>query len=720
MGLWGGAGLISANGGAGNATGGGGGGGGGRIAIVYTLDNSFSGLVSAYGGGGYATGGAGTVYITANDQPQLVIVDNGGQAGTNTSWAPAGNVDVTVKGGAVLSFTTTQTLGNLLVASNGWLVMVGSPGYPAPPLTVTGNATIQAGGGVIADGAGSPSGSGPGAGQNFMNGSPAGGGGGHGGYGASGGTAYPPRGGNTYGSVTAPAELGSGGGGDESTSGSPAVGGAGGGAIRLTVTGLLQVDGRVSACGLAGTGLSAGGGSGGSIYLTVGTLAGSGLISANGGAGNAYGGGGGGGRIAVFYAANTFAGLVSAYGGGGYAWGGAGTIYTKANNQNTGLVAVDNGGQAGTNTSWSATGIVDVAVKGGAVLTFSGSPRIGNLLIASNGWVSSASSPALPATLTMMVTGNATIQAGGGIIADGNGYPAGKGPGAGTSSFGANGYFSGGGGYGGYGASSGGSPAARGGNAYGVVAEPDAGSGGGSYSSIFAGGPGGGSIILNVTGTLQVDGRISAAGGPGVSVNFGGGSGGGILLTAGTLTGSGVISANGGAGKGMGGGGGGGRIAITYNTSTYFGLVSAYGGSGGYAWGGAGTIFTKANKQSWGQVMVDNGGWAGTNTTWLSTRTIDLAVMGGAVVSPPESADAGQSAGRLQRLAEHRCSDANGNRQCYRRSRGRNSCRWHWWPRRPGTRGRQDWFVVFGFCRRRRWPWRLWSCRWRGDTCVWR
>lgn len=192
------------------------------------------------------------------------------------------------------------------------------------------------------------------------------------------------------------------------------------------------------------------------------------------------------------------------------------------------------------------------------------------------------------------------------------------------------------------------------------------------------------------------------------------------MLTAGTLTGSGVISANGGAGKGMGGGGGGGRIAITYNTSTYFGLVSAYGGSGGYAWGGAGTIFTKANKQSWGQVMVDNGGWAGTNTTWLSTRTIDLAVMGGAVVSPPESADAGQSAGRLQWLAEHRCSDANGNRQCYRRSRGRNSCRWHWWPRRPGTRGRQDWFVVFGFCRRRRWPWRLWSCRWRGDTCVWR
>ena len=64
--------------------------------------------------------------------------------------------------------------------------------------------------------------------------------------------------------------------------------------------------------------------------LTVGTLAGSGVIAANGGAGNGLGGGGGGGRIAITYTANAFSGLMSAYGGGGYAWGGAGTIYTKA------------------------------------------------------------------------------------------------------------------------------------------------------------------------------------------------------------------------------------------------------------------------------------------------------------------------------------------------------------------------------------------------------
>ena len=63
-------------------------------------------------------------------------------------------------------------------------------------------------------------------------------------------------------------------------------------------------------------------------------------------------------------------------------------------------------------------------------------------------------------------------------------------------------------------------------------------------------------MILNVTGALQVDGRISAAGGAGVSANAGGGAGGGINLNVGTLAGSGVIAANGGAGNGLGGGGG--------------------------------------------------------------------------------------------------------------------------------------------------------------------
>jgi hypothetical protein len=97
---------------------------------------------------------------------------------------------------------------------------------------------------------------------------------------------------------------------------------------------------------------------------------------------------------------------------------------------------------------------------------------------------------------------------------------------------------------------------------YGVATNPEsAGSGGGIYENQLYSGAGGGIIRLSVSGTLLVDGRISAAGLGALSPNFGGGAGGSIYLTAGTLAGAGVISANGGAGGGLGGGGGGGRIA---------------------------------------------------------------------------------------------------------------------------------------------------------------
>lgn len=76
-----------------------------------------------------------------------------------------------------------------------------------------------------------------------------------------------------------------------------------------------------------------GGGAGGSIWLDVGSLAGSGMISANG-AGSDQHGAGGGGRIAIYYATNAFTGNVRAYGGTPGDWtnhktGGAGTIYWK-------------------------------------------------------------------------------------------------------------------------------------------------------------------------------------------------------------------------------------------------------------------------------------------------------------------------------------------------------------------------------------------------------
>ena len=629
-----GSGAISANGGRGNALGGGG--GGGRIAIVYGV-NDFAGLISAYGGGGYAPGGAGTVYTAANSgyTPSLVVVDNGGQAGTNTSWSQTSTVSLTVQGGAVVSPPSGQTIGTLLVASNGWLSL------SSQTLTVTGSATVQAGGGIIADGTGYAGGSGTGEGGYSGYSPGGGGGGGYGGYGAAGTAAsgFSSSGGATYGSATSPNNFGSGGGGSYS---GPA-GGSGGGAILLTVSGALEVDGRISARGLPGSGANAGGGSGGSINLSVGTLAGAGVISANGGAGIAAGGGGGGGRIAIVYnVANAFSGLMSAYGGNGYGIGGAGTIYLKpySSVQGSPLVLVDNGGMGGTNSGWpSGGGTFDVTVRNGASLGMSSSSQTisGNLIVGSNGWiyVSGAAGIGSP---TLYVTGNATIQAGGGIIADSGGYSSsngGTGPGAGGYSSTQIGYVGSGGGFGGCGGASGASPSVAGGNSVGYVTAGGPGSAGGTYSTLLIGGPGGGAINLNVTGTLEVAGRISSAGGAGLSSNAGGGSGGGIALTVGTLVGSGVIAANGGAGDGWGGGGGG-RIVITYNTSDFVGVMSAYGG-GGYTWGGAGTIYTKANKSSWGQVLADNGGQAGANTSWAPSGTVDLTVTGGAVVSPQSS-----------------------------------------------------------------------------------
>ena len=118
----------------------------------------------------------------------------------------------------------------------------------------------------------------------------------------------------------------------------------------MTVVGNLRVDGKISAEATAGTGL-AGGGSGGSIMLTLGGLSGSGTISANGGAGGLpFGGGGAGGRMAILYGSNSFTGSFSARGGNGAGVGGAGTVYTRGSSDIAGSLLLDNGGLRGTNT----------------------------------------------------------------------------------------------------------------------------------------------------------------------------------------------------------------------------------------------------------------------------------------------------------------------------------------------------------------------------------
>jgi hypothetical protein len=314
-----GSGTISANGGAGNGLGGGG--GGGCMALQYSV-NAFDGSSSAYGGGGYAAGGAGTIYTKANTQGMgQLVVDNGGQHGTNTPIAYLSPFDLTVKGGAVAYPSSPYLLlSNLFVTGGGSFTCLST--QTNLDVAILRNATIDVGSFMSVDGKGFGLGAGPGAGltKNAI-GSGAG-------YGGNGGASTMSPGGVTYGSAQQPVDRGSGGGaGWQGTTG----GGEGGGAIRLIVGGALTVNGRISAGGDAALEDDGGGGSGGSILLTAGALAGNGAIGADGGAGELYdGGGGGGGRVAIYTPLNAFGGLVSAAGGSGMSSGQNGSIYSAS------------------------------------------------------------------------------------------------------------------------------------------------------------------------------------------------------------------------------------------------------------------------------------------------------------------------------------------------------------------------------------------------------
>jgi len=213
-----------------------------------------------------------------------------------------------------------------------------------------------------------------------------------------------------------------------------------------------------------------------------------------------------------------------------------------------------------------------------------------------------------------------TITINGTIVADGKGYPAKSGPGAG-SYYGI--YGGSGGGYGGLG----GETSSVGGGVYGSIITPlDLGSGGGnSYDA--QGGAGGGAIKIRASGTLTVNGTIGANGsnGHGDQYQGGGGSGGSIYIVVETFTGSGCIVVNGGNGGGHdrgGGGGAGGRIAVYYANNSYTGTITAYGGVG-VKNGGAGTIFMKSTSQNYGDLLIDNNNNEGVTSIVDGTYTFD-------------------------------------------------------------------------------------------------
>lgn len=168
----------------------------------------------------------------------------------------------------------------------------------------------------------------------------------------------------------------------------------------------------------------------------------------------------------------------------------------------------------------------------------------------------------------------------------------GPGPGTGGKPYTTNTYYGGGGGGGGFGAAgaTGGSGStgvsAAGGSAYGnasllpLIGGSGGGGGGGNNSyKGGAGGGGGGAIVIASSGTITVNGTVTANGGKGGNSESspgggggGGGSGGAVRLISTTLAGTGTVKATGGSGgsggggwAGPGGNGGAGRIRFEYS-----------------------------------------------------------------------------------------------------------------------------------------------------------
>lgn len=135
--------------------------------------------------------------------------------------------------------------------------------------------------------------------------------------GSHGGAGYLASPGSCYGSIFAPTNHG--------RKGSAGAASYAGGVIILDVAGTLRCDGRISADAHGDYGPY--NASGGSVFLKVGTLAGKGVIRANGSLTNSGAGGGGGGRVAVYQRVATgwagYTGTIAAY---GYS---AGSIYRE-------------------------------------------------------------------------------------------------------------------------------------------------------------------------------------------------------------------------------------------------------------------------------------------------------------------------------------------------------------------------------------------------------
>jgi hypothetical protein len=220
------------------------------------------------------------------------------------------------------AFTNFVVAGNCVLSNGTWTHRSNS-GVTVEverlAVTIQGDLTLGADAWIKVDGRGFAPTRGPGAGGNgiYSQGAT------HGGIGGKIGSRA------TYGSIVAPTNHGSG------------AGGAGGGTVRLQVGGNAHIDGALRSSGVAGVGNAANTASaGGSIWITAGSMSGSGSIDASGFKG-LKGGGGGGGRIAVVLTGGSSFGDVKMLAPGGASnssvdGAGAGTVYLETMNQPSG------------------------------------------------------------------------------------------------------------------------------------------------------------------------------------------------------------------------------------------------------------------------------------------------------------------------------------------------------------------------------------------------
>ncbi len=586
-------GILRANGGVGEVAG-----AGGRVALYYTALGMASSNIQARGGDGTSTdSGHGTVFLKTPAQALGTLVIDGANITSpeDSTPLPPGYVfdqivfrnrarvlaDVPVVATDTISLLASSRVSHTrgflpgLVVTSANVIVDSTSAFDASAKGYRGGQ--RAG---FTNNAGETVGS--------TTGSTVFSGGSYGGLGASylGGFAGP-----TYGVPVEPVWFGSGG----SSRGDVFVpGGNGGGRVTLMVSGTLTIDGLVLANGQAGLGWNSGGGSGGSILVHAGTLAGSGGVLANGG-GNEVGGGGG--RIAIFHTNLVMAVTnIAAIGGAGFGGfrGGNGTVLLMSGTQTNGDLIVDGYGfSTPSDSTPMPTNVVfdNVIFRNGARIQLV-EPLVvaGSVQVTSNSVLTHArgneAGLRIEAQLLFIGTNSS-------IDVSGRGYRGGQrdgntaNTGETTNNTPGSTVFAGGshGGLGGQWSGGVANPT------YGSVTNPVLlGSGGSSRGdAAIPGGNGGGRIALAITGGITNDGRIVADGQAGSGFNSGGGSGGSIKISADSLSGGGTIEADGGGNEV---GGGGGRIAIYVNSlAVATNRITAAGGIG-FGGGGAGSAGT--------------------------------------------------------------------------------------------------------------------------------